>query len=368
MPLDTAVIGAGTVSGTHLSGTAKNPRTNLVGVCDTDEQSARDAASSYGIAAYTDLGEMLADRSLDWLHVCTPVQTHLPIAKQAIAAGVPLLIEKPVTETLDEVEELSRLADENDVPVSPVHQHLFRPAVLTAREMIRSGELGRIRAVDLVFAGNTPPDDVNRGSWVFDLPGGEFEEGLPHPLYLLLGLGGYPTDRSDVDVRTALAGDYDHPFDYDSVQLQYRTADDVLCNATMFGGGRPKREITIHGEEKTVTIDNHLQMIEVIDSDFTQSPVKKTKQALREAGGRLTGIANNARLVAETSFSDDWETEKRGTSHYEQFDRTAKALETGSEMPVPLSSARWTITLMHEIREAASDETSRQVTQRIDPV
>jgi len=367
MPLDTAVVGAGTISDLHLSGVAKNPRTNLVGICDVDEQQAKDAADRYEISPYFDVDELLADQSLDWLHVCTPVQTHLEISKKAIEAGVPLLIEKPVTETIEELETLERLAHDNDVPVSPVHQHLFRPAVLTAREMIQSGELGRIRGVDLVFAGNTPPDEVNRGSWVFDLPGGEFEEGLPHPIYLMLGIGGYPRDSSDISAKTALAGDYGGKFQYDTAQVQYVTSDDILCSVKMIGGGRPKRQILVHGEEKTIAVDLHLQMVQVVDADFTRSPISKTKQALRYAGSRLTGIARNARLVLKTRMADDWETEKRGTSHYEQFAQTAKALEDGSEMPVPLSSSRWTIQTMDRIREAATSEKEHAAKQRLDP-
>lgn len=366
MPVDTAVIGAGTVSGIHLSGIAKNPRTNLVGVCDVDENHAREAANEYDIDPYFDVDELLADRSLDWLHVCTPVQTHLEIAKKAITAGVPLLIEKPVTETVEEIDELVRLSEEHDVPISPVHQHLFKPAIIPVRDLIQSGELGQIRAVDLVFAGNTPPDAVNRGSWVFDLPGGEFEEGLPHPFYLLLGLGGYPAARSAVDVSTTLSGDYEQPFTYDSVQLQYVTESNTLCSATVLGGGRPKREITVHGTEQSITIDNHLQMTRVIDSDYTRSPVSKTKRALRDAGERLTGITRNARMVFETALSDDWETEKVGTSHYELFDRTAKALENDDPMPVPLSSAQWTIYLMHETRNATTTKRENPVLQTTD--
>lgn len=367
MPLDTAVVGAGSISELHLSGIAKNPRTKLVGVCDVDEQQARSAATSYDITPYFDVDELLAAESLDWLHICTPVQTHFDISKQAIEAGIPLLIEKPVTETVDELERLDRLANEHGVPISPVHQHLFRPAVVTAREMIESGELGQLRGVDLVFAGNTPPDEVNRGSWVFELPGGEFEEGLPHPIYLTLGLGGYPRDRSEIAVTTSLAGEYGEEFEYDGVQVQYTTADEVLCSMKMIGGGRPTRQILVHGEQKSIAIDLHLQMVQVVDSDFTGSPITKTKQALRYAGSRLAGIVENAQLVLETRLSDDWETEKTGTSHYEQFDRTATALRTGSEMPVPLSSSRWTIQIMDEIREAATDQTDQRSVQQSDP-
>ena len=368
MSLNTAVVGAGKVSGVHLPGIQKNPRTNLVGVCDVDPAKAQEASNRYETRAYTDVDELLADESLDWLHVCTPVQTHFDIAKKAIAAGVPLLIEKPVTETAAEVEELARLASQNGVPISPVHQHLFRPAVHRAREMIQSDGFGKIRAVDLVYSGNTLPDEVNRGSWVFELPGGEFEEGLPHPIYTTLGLGGYPRDPSAINVSTSLAGEYDRPFDYDSVQVQYTTADDVLCSAKVLAGGIPKRQITVHGEERTITIDNHLQMIHTTDSDFTGSTVRKAKQAFQEAASRITGVAGNARFVISTQLSGDWDTEKMGDAHYHQFDRTAIALETGSEMPVPISSAEWTIRIMDQIRAAAAGEIAESRLTPVDSV
>lgn len=355
MALDAAVVGAGTISGVHLTGISKNPRTNLVGICDVNEQQAIDAANEHGIKPYFDVDDMLEEQSLDLLHVCTPVQTHLEISKKAIAAGVPLLIEKPITETVDELETIEELSEEHGVPVSPVNNHLFDPVVLTAREMIDSGELGRIRGVDLVFTGLTRPDEVNRGSWVFDLLGGEFEEGLPHSIYLTLGLGGHPKSQSDISVTTALNGEYEQSFEYDSVQVQYVTPDEALCSMKMTAGGRPQRMIHIHGEEKTITIDILLQMSQIIDSDYNRSSITKTMQALRYATGHVTGIAKNARLVLETSRADDWDTVKKGTPHFQQFDRTAKALENGSEMPVPLASAKWTIQTMHEIRKAASD-------------
>ena len=106
MSLRSAVVGAGVVSERHLTGLDRNPRTDLVAICDLDEGRANEKALEHGIKAYTDLGEMLAEANLDWLHVCTPVATHVPLAIQAIEAGVPVLIEKPVAETVEEVEEL----------------------------------------------------------------------------------------------------------------------------------------------------------------------------------------------------------------------------------------------------------------------
>lgn len=354
MVIDTAVIGAGEVSGSHLSALKGSPRTNLVGVCDIDESRASIVASEYDTTPYFDLENLLKEHDLDWLHICTSVQTHLPLAKKAITAGVPVLIEKPMTETVTELEEIEALSEDHNVPVSAVHQHLFDPAMREARKRIRSGEIGAVRGVDLVYTGNTWPDEANRGTWVFDLPGGEFEEGLPHPLYLTLGAGGYPRSDGDISAMTSLVGDYGGRFDYDSARVQYATEEGALCSATMLAGGAQNRTIQIHGEEATLVVDMILQTVRRIEGDYKGSALGKVKQSLNYAGGQLAGLAKNGRLVAEASYSDKWEPKMRIDPHSYQIDRTAYALQRGHDMPVPLSEAKWTIRLMEVLREAAN--------------
>jgi len=190
MTLRTAVIGGGTVSSVHLDGLDRNPRTDLVAICDLDEDTARGIATEYDIQAFFDVEEMLAKLDLDWVHVCTPVQTHLPIAKTVIEAGIPVQIEKPITETYEEFEELASFAERHDAVVSEKHNHAFDPVVRQALRMKREGELGEVRGVDVIYTGSSRPDDPNRGPWNFDLAGGEFEEGIPHPIYITLRAGG----------------------------------------------------------------------------------------------------------------------------------------------------------------------------------
>ncbi len=353
MAVDTAVIGAGEVSDSHLSALAGNPRTNLVGVCDIDESRASTAARKYDTVPYFDMDDLLDSADLDWVHVCTSVQTHLPLATKAIEAGVPVLIEKPTTETVAELDELAALSKEHDIPVSPDHQHLFDPAMREARRRIRAGEIGTIRGVNLVYTGHTRPDEANRGTWVFDLPGGEFEEGLPHPLYLTLGAGGYPRSEDDISAMTSRFVEYEKGFDYDSAQIQYATEAGALCSATMLAGGAQKRMIHVHGEEASLIVDMILQVVHQVEGDYKNSTAGKVTQSLKYAGGQLAGLARNARLVAHASYSDEWEPKARIDPHKYQIDRTARALQYGHEMPVPLSEARWTIRLMEELREAA---------------
>ncbi len=356
MTVDTAVIGAGAVSSSHLSALKGSPRTNLVGVCDIDETRASIAADRYDTTPYFDMDDLLKREDLDWIHICTSVQTHLPLAEKAITAGVPVLIEKPTTETVAELEELRALSEEHGVPVSPVHQHLFDPAMREARARIDSGEIGAVRGVDLIYTGHTRPDEANRGTWVFDLPGGEFEEGLPHPLYLTLGAGGHPRSEADVCAMNSLVGDYGGRFQYDSARVQYTTETGALCSATMLAGGAANRMIHVHGEEASLIIDMILQVVHQVEGNYKDSTAGKVKQSLKYAGGQLAGLAKNARLVAQANLSDEWEPRMRIDPHKYQIDRTAYALERGHEMPVPLSEAEWTIRLMEALREAASTD------------
>ena len=369
MTLRTAVVGGGTVSGVHLDGLRQNPRTTLVAICDTDEDLARDIADDYGITAFFDVEEMLAEADLDWLHICTPVQTHLPIAKLAIDAGVPVQIEKPITETYAEFEELAAYAADHGVTVSEKHNHNFDPAVRAAVAKRRRGELGDVRGVDVIYTGSSRPDDPNRGPWNFELAGGEFEEGIPHPLYLTLRVGGYPRSEEAVTATTALFGEYDKPFDYDGAQLQYVTDDEVLCTTKVLGGTRPVRQILIHAENCSLTVDLLSQTVVEHDRDYKRSAATRALNNVDEAADRLAGTVANARAVARRArASDDWDTVRLLNAHFYQNDLESKALlaEDPDQMPVPLSESRWTSYLMEAVREAATNPPGHPVEQPIE--
>ncbi|WP_331233277.1 Gfo/Idh/MocA family protein [Natronorarus salvus] len=356
MSLRTAVVGAGTVSGSHLSGLAENPRTDLLAVCDVNRESATRAAREHSIVPYTNVDRMIADLDLDCVHVCTPVGTHLPIAERTIEAGIPTVIEKPVTETLEELERLESLAAAHGVPVIPVHQHRFDPAMRRVEELLETGALGTLRGVNLVYSGHTRPDEANRGSWVFDLLGGEFEEGLPHPIYLTLSTGGYPRSEGAICARVALSTEYDRGFAYDGAQLGYVTDEEVLCSATMIAGGMPKRQIHVHGDDRSVVADMILQTVRTVDSDYARSSAAKALRNVDIATQQLAGLGANVRAVAERAIHGDWERKKALNPHFYQFDLVSRALEEGGEPPVSLTESWWTIRLMEELRTAADGE------------
>jgi predicted dehydrogenase len=364
MSLTTAVVGGGTVSDRHLDGLTKLAMTDLVAVCDVDEDRVREKAREYDLKAYTDLEAMLAREDLDWLHLCTPVQTHLDLATTAIKEGVAVQIEKPVTETVAEAEELARVADRHDVPVSVVHNHNFDPAMRTAREAIERGEIGDVRSVDMLYAGETWPDQVKRGAWAHDLPGGEFEEGFPHPIYMLLNLGGHPTSADDVDASTQRRREYDGEFQYDGVQFQFTSEDEVLCSGTIVASDVPHKTITVHGDDGSIVVDVVSQTVTRLDRDYESSPVMRALTNVDHVYDRVKGSLENVYDLVERKRDDSWEVERDAVPHYYQFDAEAAALIQGRDLPSPLEEARWTIQIMEEIRASAAQEPSRVVAQQ----
>lgn len=356
MPLDTAVVGAGTVSDTHMQALTENPRTRLVGVCDVDEERAQSAAMDHHTRAFVDLEAMIEAVDPDWLHLCTPVQTHLDLAKIAIEAGIPVLIEKPITEDAEELRELESIADRHGVPISEVHQHAFDPAMRRLRRRIESGEVGAVRGVNVVFTGLTPPDEPNRGSWTFDLRGGEFEEGLPHPLYLALAAGEYPESEDAIQATTTLVGEYDQEFQYDNAQVQFTSASGAVCSVTMTAGGIPQRTVQVNGEHCTLVADLLSQTVVAVDRDYSGSSLDKVLYNLRQASDRIGGIVANARAVAREQLNDDWESTRDVKSHFYQIDLEARALQSGGEMPVSTAEIRWTMALLAAIRDAPAEQ------------
>lgn len=103
--LNIGVIGTGSISQSHLNAYANNPHATLVAVCDLNEERAQKAAETYGASrVYTDYHELLADEAVEAVSICTWNHTHAEIAIAAIKAGKHVLVEKPLSMSVEEAE------------------------------------------------------------------------------------------------------------------------------------------------------------------------------------------------------------------------------------------------------------------------
>lgn len=355
MAIQSAVIGAGnSAQNGNMPALARNPRTNLVAICDLDEERAADVAGEFGIHSYVDLNDMLNAEDLDWVHICTPVQTHYDLASTLLNSGINVLIQKPITETTTQVEELVGLAQSNNVRVSAVHNRAFIPIVRRVQEEIESGEFGEIEGISTLLSEETPPDETPRGSWVFDLPGGEFEEGFPHGIYLALALGGYPKNTDSIQATSRRKGDYNKNIAYDGVQVQYINESDTVCNIKFLSASVPLETIEITGSKKSARIDlTTMNYIEHDGSDF--SPISMVTGNIKTSIYPLESLARNILEFGETLLNNklDRHDGDSASGTYYQINEEVKAIEEGSSAPVPAEEAVWTMKIMDAIRDSA---------------
>ncbi len=144
--LKVAVIGAGSISGVHLQAYANHPEVDLQAVCDINRERAQEAALKYGIPdVYTDYRELLADDSIEAVSICTWNNTHAPISIAALKAGKHVLVEKPLSKTISEAEEIAEAVSASNgkvLQVGFVRRYSQNTEVL--KKFIDAGDLGDI--------------------------------------------------------------------------------------------------------------------------------------------------------------------------------------------------------------------------------
>lgn len=151
MTTNVGVIGCGYWGPNLLRNFAENEAAQLRWICDLDEARLAAMARRYPMAQTTsDYRKLVADAELDAVAVVTPVATHFAIAKEFLSAGKHALLEKPLTATVREAEELIELAEANQRTLMVDHTFVYTGAVRKMKEIVSSGELGDLLYFDSV--------------------------------------------------------------------------------------------------------------------------------------------------------------------------------------------------------------------------
>ncbi len=148
-----AVIGTGWwATDYHLPGLRSHPDAEVVAICDPDPGRLKKAAEAYEVRkTYADYKEMLTLEELDGAIVATPHATHFAIARDCLARGLHLLVEKPMTLYAQDARELVRLAREQSKELLICYPYQYMPQALRAQKVIRSGEIGEVQYVICSF-------------------------------------------------------------------------------------------------------------------------------------------------------------------------------------------------------------------------
>jgi UDP-N-acetylglucosamine 3-dehydrogenase len=142
--LNVAVIGCGSWGRNQVRVFSDLPESSLVAVADIDENTARGVGEKYRVDWYTEIQKALDRPDVEAVTVCTPTVTHAEIALAAIESGKHVLVEKPMTNTIEEAETLIKAADKQGVCLSVGFVERFNPAIREGMKIISRGEIGDV--------------------------------------------------------------------------------------------------------------------------------------------------------------------------------------------------------------------------------
>lgn len=162
MTVRLAVMGAGQIGKRHAMHVRDSAVADLAGVIDPTA-AGEAVAAEFGVPWYRDLAAMLAAGAPDGVIVATPNQVHKENGLDCIEAGIPVLVEKPLCNSVADAEALVAAAEARGVLLATGHHRRHNPLMQTAKAMIESGAIGRPLIANAQFWIRKPDD-------YFDVP------------------------------------------------------------------------------------------------------------------------------------------------------------------------------------------------------
>ena len=161
------IIGCGSVTETK-SGPAfqKIENSELVAVMRRSGEKAEDYARRHGVPRwYDDAEQLIADPDVDAVYVATPPSSHAEYAIEAIRAGKPVYVEKPMARNYAECEQLIAASEQAGVPLFVAYYRRCLPAFLKVKELVDSGAIGDVRLVTLSLFSHAKEEGPDELPW-----------------------------------------------------------------------------------------------------------------------------------------------------------------------------------------------------------
>ncbi|KRG12124.1 oxidoreductase [Virgibacillus soli] len=146
--LKVAIVGCGGIAnGKHMPSLSKLEQVEMVAFCDIIVEKAEEAAAKFGVEdakVYEDYKELLADSSIDVVHVCTPNSSHAEISIAALESDKHVMCEKPMAKTSEEAKQMVEAAKRTGKKLTIGYNNRFRPDSLHLHNVTTRGDLGEV--------------------------------------------------------------------------------------------------------------------------------------------------------------------------------------------------------------------------------
>jgi predicted dehydrogenase len=238
-----AVIGAGHWGPNLINNFHTHQRSEVAWVVDSDGSRLDKVRARFpDVQTASDAETALSDASVDCVIIATPTDTHYAFVKAALEAGKHVLVEKPITDSLETAEELGRIAESVSRVLMVGHVFVYNSAAQQVKRYLDDGELGRIYYISMVRTNLGPIRiDVN-SAW--DLASHD------------IAMSSYWLESEPLSA-SAVGGAWINPGLEDAVFATLRYPGDVLVNLhASWLNPRKARNITLVGEKRMLTFDD----------------------------------------------------------------------------------------------------------------
>jgi len=249
------IVGAGAIARRgHLPAYRTIPEIDVVGIADLDLSLAENVAAEFGITRYVpDCKTLLEDDSIELVDICTPPQTHLEVIRTAVEQGKHILVEKPLSITLEDALKIQAMVKANNINLCVIHNWRYARSVRRVAERISGGYLGNI--VTIHGLGLTSfPSSWTLNTWLYHQGGVLYDFG-PHMIDMIL----YMKNFSAVKTVYACGGDFSQGnmdfINYVVLTIEFEDSSVVTTDISWMTASVLKFTLDIHGTAGNIYLD-----------------------------------------------------------------------------------------------------------------
>ncbi len=216
--LNIAVVGAGAIGKTHIELVYHHPNCRLFAIVDPSPQ-AKVVAEQYQVPIFDQLADVLKETTLDGVILASPNFLHAEQATQCVLANVPVIVEKPVTDSIQSAIELYYLTKEKEAKVLVGHHRAYSPILRQSKTIIESGKLGQLVTIQGSAQFCKPDSYFEEGEWRKKMGGG------PVLINMIHEIGNMRYLMGDIDAVQAISTNHTRGFEVEDsaiINIQFK--------------------------------------------------------------------------------------------------------------------------------------------------